>query len=490
MHFSQLLRCVVCLTLGQQSFAARSAHAQPARTIHLEAGNSTKMDLGEAPKSIEVLSPDVVDVQRVGLSNAISLNARKRGTTSVIVRYPRGQETVYEVQVGSPGAAATGIMSALSGSTALRLAREAQKIPGIEAVVDNGKIVVFGTVSSPEGFRKLTRLMISHPQLFLPAFSFPPHAEKQIIGELNADLHALGEHRLKLKVSNGLFLLQGTPENPEGKQKVLAFLKQVIPGFIDATDSTDGAAAVVQINVEFLEVGRGEHLGFGFSPPGVKSPLRADAQIAPFSGLQGIPKPVFQIAPLSVLFSALKEKSFSRQLANPVLLTRSGERASFLAGGEVPVILQSTKNDASQSQVDFKPFGIQFSVMPKVQGDGTIWMQLDLEVSSVAEHLTVQGIPGFLSRRVNTHLVLEDTKAALISGLVRNDDFKNIEKVPFLGSLPILGELFKSRRFKEQQSELWIAVTATHNAEIPTAPPALKKKFDESADQTKATLMD
>jgi len=84
-----------------------------------------------------------------------------------------------------------------------------------------------------------------------------------------------------------------------------------------------------------------------------------------------------------------------------------------------------------------------------------------LEVSEVDEANTVAGVPGFRTRKIDTKISLREAQACVFTGLVQNKDSKRVEKIPLLGSLPILGELFKSRAFREEETELWVAVEAS-----------------------------
>jgi pilus assembly protein CpaC len=177
------------------------------------------------------------------------------------------------------------------------------------------------------------------------------------------------------------------------------------------------------------------------------------------------------------------------------VITRSGEKASFLAGGEVPVVSSIGNNVSSSPSVTFKPFGILFNVTPQAQLDGSIWLKLDLEVSQVSEALSYQNIPGFTTRKVSTNIILKEGNTAVLSGLVHNKDLKQVEKFPLLGSLPILGELFKSRKFQNQDTELWVAVTALRwnpeDQDINTYQnKILEKKFNSAKKFTQPSLID
>ncbi|MFL5440957.1 MAG: secretin, partial [Myxococcales bacterium] len=146
-------------------------------------------------------------------------------------------------------------------------------------------------------------------------------------------------------------------------------------------------------------------------------------------------------------------------LAQPRLLAASGEKAEFLAGGEVP-ILMVTQN---QFNVQFKKFGVLLNITPTADRSGNIGTEIYAEVSDVDRSLSVRAngfdVPGFRTRNVKTSVTVKDGETIILSGLFNNAESKEVSKVPLLGHIPILGELFKSRSFADNKTELAIYVT-------------------------------
>ena len=152
----------------------------------------------------------------------------------------------------------------------------------------------------------------------------------------------------------------------------------------------------------------------------------------------------------------LSEQGDARMLAQPTLSTRSGEKARFLAGGEIPIPLLSATGSPS---IEFKEYGIKLEIEPVSDSDGNIVSYVSAEVSSVDPSVQVAGIPGFKTRETESVVNVKDGDTIVISGLVSSEMSKAVSKVPFLGSIPILGELFKSRDFADNKTELVILVT-------------------------------
>ncbi len=145
----------------------------------------------------------------------------------------------------------------------------------------------------------------------------------------------------------------------------------------------------------------------------------------------------------------------ARLLAEPTLTCIDGGQADFLVGGEVPIPVQ---NQDGALNVIFKEFGIILNVEPRTNSTGLIRTKVNVEVSSVDKGIQVLGIPGFATRKTNTEMNVQSGEAMVIAGLFSSEDAKTVVKVPGLGQIPILGELFKSRQFRRGETELVVLV--------------------------------
>jgi pilus assembly protein CpaC len=147
-------------------------------------------------------------------------------------------------------------------------------------------------------------------------------------------------------------------------------------------------------------------------------------------------------------------------LAEPNLTALSGETASFLAGGEFPVV--TSVNDG-QINTEYKEFGVRLSFTPVVLSENRIRLNVKPEVSNLTEKgaVIIEGItiPAIESRKVETTVELGDGQGFLLGGLFQNNLKESLQAVPGLGDLPILGPLFRSENFERKKSELMIIVT-------------------------------
>lgn len=168
---------------------------------------------------------------------------------------------------------------------------------------------------------------------------------------------------------------------------------------------------------------------------------------------------------LNVLIDALADDQLVTVLAEPNLTALSGETASFLAGGEFPIPVGSQLNEdgGREIEIEFKEFGVSLAFTPTLVGENLISMRVRPEVSQLSENgaITIADlvIPALATRRAETTVELGSGQSFAIAGLLLDDTQQITSKVPGLGDIPILGQLFTSERFQRRESELVIIVT-------------------------------
>ncbi len=162
---------------------------------------------------------------------------------------------------------------------------------------------------------------------------------------------------------------------------------------------------------------------------------------------------------LDAQIQALEERGVVRTLAKPNLVAISGEKASFLAGGEFPFPVPTRDGIV----IEFRPYGVKLNFVPKVQDNGWVRLEVAPEVSQLDPNnaLTIGGInvPALTVRRASTTLELRPGDTFAMAGLFQHDYMNNTSQTPWLGDVPVLGALFRSARFKRSESELLILVT-------------------------------
>jgi len=162
-----------------------------------------------------------------------------------------------------------------------------------------------------------------------------------------------------------------------------------------------------------------------------------------------------------VLINALEQKGIARSLAEPNLVALSGDTASFLAGGEYPIPVAGT---FGQVTVDYKKYGVGLAFTPTVLDRGLINLKIEPEVSQIDTTHTISvttgvAVPALIVRRASTTIELRDGQSFMIGGLLQTNTQNQIEQLPWLGSVPVLGTLFSSKSYQQNQTDLAIIVT-------------------------------
>jgi pilus assembly protein CpaC len=292
---------------------------------------------------------------------------------------------------------------------------------------------------------------------------------------------ALPQAKVRVETINGRLRLSGTVPDAVSLRKALEIAEQYgADGIINALRVSGGQQ--VMLEVRFIEANRnagrelgvswyarreGGSRGAGFTSGSVStesSPglIRFNPSFP--SGNQPFGTLVAQVLgggiSADILVQALEEKGLARRLAEPNLIALSGEKASFLAGGEVPIPVASDQNKVT---VQYKEYGVRLNFTPTVLDNGLINLKLEPEVSQVDESVRIStgliSIPAFITRRASTMIEVRDGQSFAMAGLLQSTHTKNQDQIPWLGQVPILGALFRSSSFQEQETDLVIIVT-------------------------------
>ncbi|WP_439366405.1 type II and III secretion system protein family protein [Bradyrhizobium sp. DASA03005] len=167
---------------------------------------------------------------------------------------------------------------------------------------------------------------------------------------------------------------------------------------------------------------------------------------------------------VDLLISALETKGLARRLAEPNLTTLSGDAARFLAGGEFPVpIPTQTTNGFPTITIDYKKFGVELAFVPTVLSRGVINLRVEPSVSELdfTNAVTIQGttVPALTRRDARTTVELRDGQSFAIAGLLQTRNRQDISQLPWIGSVPVLGALFSSKSYQQEETDLVIIVT-------------------------------
>lgn len=188
--------------------------------------------------------------------------------------------------------------------------------------------------------------------------------------------------------------------------------------------------------------------------------------------------------------SILEANGFAYTLAEPSLTASSGQSASFLAGGEFPIPIQSGAGGLGAVTIRYKEYGVRLMLTPTVLDANRIFLKVSPEVSEIDFTNAVQSggvaVPGLRVRRTDTSVSLGDGESFVISGLVSRNTLQDVDKVPGLGNLPIIGAFFRSTRFDREDKELLMIVTPhlvrpiARDAQLPAMPGGNLREYNPS----------
>jgi len=292
------------------------------------------------------------------------------------------------------------------------------------------------------------------------------------------------------RISNDSIVLEGMVSSAPAADRAVQIAETYAPGKVVNMLSI-GSAQQVMLEVRFSEVKRSalKQIGAGFfvgndsgsftGVVGGGASLTPNAETG--AGVLTLGSIVDSFGILTKRFGAfglnfdaaldaLERKGAITTLAEPTLVALSGETANFLAGGEFPVPVLGNggnsggdNNNNSGITIEWKPFGVSLAFTPTVLADGVINLVVAPEVSSIDPTASIVvnnlRIPGLQTRRAKTTVELRDGESFAMAGLLRTDFQDTVRQFPILGSIPIIGMLFKSTNFQREETELVIVVT-------------------------------
>lgn len=368
----------------------------------------------------EVRSIPVVGVTRVALGNGkvltstvlvgeVLLLAEAAGNTSLFLWSRGGGVLRYHVHVSAVD----------TRDSVAKLTEVLTGIPGVKVQAIGDQVVLSGTASR-----------VDLPRVQLAAGTFP------------RTLNLVREEDVSMKKMVYL------------KLQIMEFKKNALQNLgVDWTSSSPIAGPAAALT--FDAIGNNQ---FRFQPQTVDPT---------FTVGQGAARPLSTASQAARAYLGIATTMASRinlavtngdawTLAAPEISTRSGGEAKFLAGGQVPL---PTVSAIGQSNVTFKDFGIRLLIKPVADDHDNISATVQTELSAIDPSITVQGIPGFTTRVTDSEVNMKNGQTLVISGLLSETANNNINKLPFLGDLPVLGNLFKSTNFQAGRTDLVIFVT-------------------------------
>ncbi|MFM9851835.1 MAG: type II and III secretion system protein family protein [Sphingomonadaceae bacterium] len=433
----------LAITTPMPFSAVMAASAErPQRDLSLSVGRGQLINLETAISDVFVSNEAVADVQ-VRSPRQIYIFAKTAGETSIYATTKSGQ-VVYSANVRA-GANINSIDSML---------KAAMPDANIQSTPMNGLVLLTGTVAAPEDSAEAERLV------------------QAFVGESTKVISRLRS---------------ATPLQVNLQVKIAEVSRSLVKEIgVNATtrDSTGGVVGGYAQGRNFGSIGNFDSSGFPQLDASSLYGLPAGSIALPFNPQTGqfvtggtsfnldrlgqgagrsalaIAGKLFGIDAAAALDLAERE-GLVTTIAQPNLTALSGETASFLAGGEIPIpVSQGTSNAIS---IEYRPYGVSLSFTPTVLSDGRISMRVRPEISDLTSAGAVQingfTVPALTTRRTETTVELGSGQSFMIGGLLQNMHNNSVDRTPGLGNVPVLGALFRSNAFRRSETELVMIVT-------------------------------
>ena len=463
--------------LPAQSFAGSSRitiNSTAAQKLNLTVGSSLIInDPGPGNIVFASAAPEIVEVMRLP-TGQVYLRGLAAGITNISILEKKKVSAIFDIEV-------TPDISRLKETLAELFPME----KGILVSADNDRLTLHGSVSDPANLPKVLALAESY---------FPPDKDRVRIVNLLRVPHGIPpdillkekfheilpeENDIRVTQTMDMLTLSGTVSSAASLSQVLYIAEALAGGPDKILNLLEvGGVQQVMLEVRVAEMSRGlnRSLGVNFAylsdsgrnfGASVLSDLSAftqkdDGQI--INTASPAINALFRFfgfdTTWTVFIDALKENGLVKVLAEPNLITTSGQSAEFLAGGEFPI---PVPQELGVITIDYKQFGVGLAFTPTVLSNDKISMRVSPEVSEIDFSTAVAAggvaVPGLTTRRLSTTIELADGQSFAIGGLLQSDVRQLVSKFPILGDIPVLGALFRSTRFQRNETELIIIAT-------------------------------
>jgi pilus assembly protein CpaC len=458
------------------------AAADAIQILSLQTGHSIILN-ADGLSRVAVGDGRIAGVVPIGTSQIV-VNGKQPGHTTIFV-WSGGSRTTYEVTVTEQ-----------SFDDIAKVLRAAINEPDVQVVAFNVNLIVRGTVSDVAAYNRLNDVLerfkgIKFSQggggggngVIINAVSIA-----KPLGNLQDEIGALpGGHNLRVDAdTKGNVVVSGTVRDASDAQHVLDRVKGLAGPYLSADGKVIDRLGVsetsqIDVKVYVLEVDKTAQSDLGVAlgsaslssvQPGgvqtynlsnnpaitaVESPGRAGVAPNPF-----VTGPFYRISLLAPTLNLLMEEGHAKLLSSPNLLTQPGEEATFLVGGEIPI---PVSNGLGTISISYKEFGVKLDVTPQILGNGAVEAKITPEVSSLdfADGITLNGftVPALKTSKLSTDVITQDGESVVMGGLLQRMEQKNIQKIPLLGDIPVLGQLFRSTSYQKSDSDVVFVMTPT-----------------------------
>jgi Flp pilus assembly secretin CpaC len=407
----------------------------------------------------------------IGTSQVV-INGKAPGHTTIFI-WAGGTRQTYEVTV-----------TAQELDDVAQMLRSAIFAPGIQVVSFDHSIVVRGTVGDGAQFQQINDIVSRFQPVLKEQDAVLVNAvtiQQNLAGLQRAIANIPGASDIRVDPDGkGNVIVSGNATDAVTAQAILDRARGLAGPYlasngqlIDRLNSLNNSQ--IDIKVYVLEVDKTAQSNLGvslqsatFTPAigpntyslgGPSFPV-VEQYSQPGSGAGFTIQPFFRTITLAPTLNLLMQEGHAKVLSSPNLVTSPGQKATFLVGGEIPVV---TSTGLGAVNVQYQPYGVQLNVTPEILGNGSVHATVAPEISRLdyANAVIVSGftIPALLVSKLSTDVVTRPGESIVLGGLVNRLEMKTISKIPLLSSIPILGKLFTSTAYQNQQSDVVFVMT-------------------------------
>ncbi len=459
---------IACSSVPAAADAIQILSLQTGHSIILNADGLSRVAVGDGR---------IAGVVPIGTSQIV-VNGKMPGHTTIFV-WSGGTRQTYEVTVTEQ-----------SFDDIAKVLRAAVNEPQVQVVAFGVNLIVRGTVPDVAAYNNLNEILDRFKGIKFNGGStgviINAVSITKPLGNLQDEIAALpGGHDLRVDAdTKGNVIVSGTVKDQSDAQRVLDRVNGLAGPYMSADGKVIDRLGVsqtsqVDIKVYVLEVDKTAQSDLGVSlgsasltsitPGGVQTynissdPAISAAEQAGRAGAAPNPftvGPFYRISLLVPTLNLLMQEGHAKMLSSPNLVTLPGQQATFLVGGEIPI---PVSNGLGTVSIDYKEFGVKLNVTPTILGNGAVEAKIAPEVSSLdfTDGIILNGftIPALKTSKLSTDVITQDGESVIMGGLLNRLETKNIQKIPLLGDLPVLGPLFRSTSYLKQESDVVFVMT-------------------------------
>jgi pilus assembly protein CpaC len=409
--------------------------SQASGTIYITPGRQQTLTIPDVMRA-SISNDDIAAAEAVSAEGQVIITGLSMGKTNMTVWLGNGRKEFYKINVSDKEINVEKDLHQLLGG-----------IEGIQIRTTSSGVVVDGQLYRSEDLELVQKTLKQYPRVQNYA-KVNAGALEFFQTAMLEKLKEQGFDQIQISKAGDTLYLEGFVNSPLEKIRAEKIARTIYIKIENHIELGIEQKNLILVDIKFMEI-----LKNSLHNLGIQWPQHVD--VGSNIGWSNKGFSTILSSQSTVQLNALIDKGDAKVLSNPKLLCQSGFPASFDAGGEIPIRMISERS----ADVYFKPYGLHLDVNAKSDAGKRTSIEVQSRISDLDMATAIDGIPGILEHKVNTAVNLEFGQTVALAGLIESKNSKSVSKVPVLGHIPILGELFKSRNFNNSLSEFVVFLT-------------------------------